>query len=42
MYQDRNVQDLITNLENEILGYRQTLEFIESGPDYVSILPEKA
>ena len=25
VYQDRNEQDLITNLEHEILGYRQTL-----------------
>lgn len=42
VYQDRNEQDLITNLENEILGYRNTLKFIESGADYVSLLPEEA
>lgn len=28
MYQDRNVQDLVTNLEKEIIGYRNTLNFI--------------
>lgn len=27
VYQDRNVQDLIRNLENEIIGYRNTLDF---------------
>ena len=29
VYQDRNVQDLVTNLQNEILGYRHTTDFIE-------------
>jgi len=29
VYQDRNEQDLIINLENEIIGYRNTLNFIE-------------
>lgn len=29
VYQDRNVQDLVTNLEKEIIGYRHTLDFIE-------------
>ncbi|GAB5558913.1 MAG: hypothetical protein SynsKO_05600 [Synoicihabitans sp.] len=42
VYQDRNEQDLITNLENEILGYRQTLKFLEAGEDYVAVLPEAA
>jgi hypothetical protein len=28
VYQDRNVQDLIVNLEKEIIGYRNTLNFI--------------
>ena len=28
VYQDRNVQDLITNLEKEIIGYRQTYNFL--------------
>ena len=30
VYQDRNVQDLITNLEKEIIGYRNTLKFVEN------------
>jgi len=30
VYQDRNEQDLITNLENEILGYRQTLPLVRA------------
>ena len=29
VYQDRNEQDLITNLEKEIIGYRNTLSFLE-------------
>jgi hypothetical protein len=29
VYQDRNEQDLIRNLENEIIGYRNTLSFLE-------------
>jgi hypothetical protein len=28
VYQDRNEQDLITNLENEVIGYRQTLNLV--------------
>jgi hypothetical protein len=30
VYQDRNVQDLITNLEKEIIGYRNTLDFTKA------------
>ena len=30
VYQDRNVQDLVTNLEKEIIGYRNTLDFTET------------
>jgi hypothetical protein len=30
VYQDRNVQDLIRNLENEIIGYRNTFDFTQS------------
>lgn len=41
VYQDRNVQDLVTNLENEIIGYRQTKEFIELDLNYEELLPEK-
>jgi hypothetical protein len=29
VYQDRNVQDLITNLEKEIIGYRHTLAEVQ-------------
>jgi hypothetical protein len=42
VYQDRNVQDLITNLENEIIGYRHTLNLINDLKNYEEFLPEKA
>lgn len=42
VYQDRNEQDLITNLENEILGYRRTLELLEDLPNWRSILPPES
>jgi hypothetical protein len=29
VYQDRNKQDLVTNLEKEIIGYRHTLNYIQ-------------
>jgi hypothetical protein len=38
VYQDRNKQDLIINLEKEIIGYRNTLSFIEGSFK----LPKKA
>lgn len=41
VYQDRNEQDLVTNLENEVIGYRNTYKFIGTGLDYKSMLPEK-
>jgi len=41
VYQDRNVQDLITNLEKEIIGYRNTLKFIRAKCDYESLLFNK-
>jgi hypothetical protein len=42
VYQDRNVQDLITNLEKEVIGYRNTLNFILSNCDYnCSFIPEE-
>lgn len=41
VYQDRNVQDLVTNLENEIIGYRKTSELIRSLPDWQSIVPKE-
>lgn len=30
VYQERNIQDLITNLEKEIIGYRHTLSFVKA------------
>lgn len=30
VYQERNVQDLITNLEKEVIGYRNTLKIVNS------------
>ena len=41
VYQDRNIQDLITNLEKEVIGYRNTLSLIKNLSDYNSYLPEK-
>jgi len=41
VYQDRNLQDLVTNLENEVIGYRNTLDFIESEGDYEKFFPEE-
>tara|TARA_R100000353_G_scaffold3285_1_gene5115 strand:- start:1529 stop:2452 length:924 start_codon:yes stop_codon:yes gene_type:complete len=41
VYQDRNVQDLITNLEKEIIGYRNTLNLINDLDNYMNYLPEK-
>lgn len=41
VYQERNVQDLITNLENEIIGYRNTLNLINNLDNYENFLPEK-
>jgi hypothetical protein len=39
VYQARNEQDLVTNLEKEILGYRETLNFVKNLDDYKSKLP---
>ena len=33
VYQERNVQDLVTNLEKEIIGYRNTYSLIRG--DYI-------
>lgn len=41
VYQERNKQDLITNLEKEVIGYRNTFELIVLA-DYKSLLPHKA
>ena len=40
VYQDRNEQDLITNMENEIIGYRNTLNLIQDLENYYNYLPE--
>lgn len=41
VYQDRNKQDLITNLEKEIIGYRNSLNFINDLSCYEKYLPEE-
>jgi hypothetical protein len=41
VYQDRNKQDLITNLENEIFGYRKTLDFIYNLEKFKTRLPDR-
>ena len=40
VYQDRNVQDLVLNLENEILGYRKTRDLLENLASFENYLPE--
>lgn len=40
VYQERNPQDLIRNLENEIIGYRNTLNLINNIQNYSEYLPE--
>ena len=42
VYQDRNEQDLITNLENEVIGYRNTLKLIHDLKNLKEYLPESA
>jgi hypothetical protein len=42
VYQDRNIQDLIGNLENEIIGYRKTLKLIKDLDNWQNYLPEKS
>ena len=41
VYQDRNVQDLVTNLEKEVIGYRNTMKFIDNLEywNYTSLSP---
>jgi len=41
VYQDRNKQDLVTNLENEIIGYRHTYDFAKHAWLESSYIPEK-
>lgn len=42
VYQDRNVQDLITNLEKEVIGYRNTLQLIENLVSFEKIIPKES
>ena len=41
VYQARNPQDLVKNLENEIIGYRGTLPLLENLHNYRDLLPDK-
>jgi len=41
VYQDRNAQDLITNLENEIIGYRNTNNFLQNLNNFKNHLPKE-
>ena len=41
VYQDRNVQDLITNLEKEIIGYRNTFNLIRNLSEWESVVPQE-
>lgn len=41
VYQDRNIQDLITNLENEIIGYRNTYNLLNNIQNWMSIVPSE-
>ena len=41
VYQDRNAQDLIRNLENEIIGYRNTFDFSQNPSINNPYLPEE-
>jgi len=41
VYQDRNEQDLVKNLEDETLGYRKTLCLLSDISNYMDYLPDK-
>jgi hypothetical protein len=41
VYQDRNIQDLIKNLENEIIGYRNTFNFSQSPNTETPYMPKQ-
>lgn len=41
VYQDRNTQDLITNLEKEIIGYRKTYGLVKDITNYSQYLPDE-
>ena len=40
VYQDRNEQDLIKNLEDEVIGYRKTVDLVSDLSNYRNILPD--
>jgi hypothetical protein len=41
VYQERNVQDVVKNLENEIIGYRNTLNFVNDLENFENYLPDQ-
>jgi len=41
VYQDRNVQDLITNLEKEVIGYRYTYSLLQNLENYKKFFPDE-
>jgi len=41
VYQDRNVQDLITNLEKEIIGYRNTSQLLGDLLNFEGLIPKE-
>jgi hypothetical protein len=41
VYQDRNVQDLITNLEKEVIGYRYTYKLLQNLKSYSQFFPDE-
>jgi hypothetical protein len=41
VYQDRNVQDLVKNLENEIIGYRHTQDLLQNLNLWKQYVPEE-
>jgi hypothetical protein len=41
VFQERNVQDLTKNLENEILGYRKTLSLVQDTKNFLIYLPDE-
>jgi hypothetical protein len=41
VYQDRNAQDLVTNLENEVIGYRNTYKLLNDLSNYENYLPKE-
>ena len=41
VYQERNPQDLVKNLENEVIGYRNTLNLLENLSNFNNYLPKQ-